>query len=88
MISMLGSISVYRSIKLPIAELRQGAKPPAVRIATFLGLFMCLSNVELKTKNSAKVIYPCIDHKTAGDFITCAWVVRWLKKLNVPSPSN
>ena len=39
-ISIDGSISVYRSIRLPIAEFRQGAKPPAVSNATLLGFFI------------------------------------------------
>ncbi|MDP3010507.1 MAG: hypothetical protein Q8N30_15750, partial [Methylococcales bacterium] len=37
------------SIKPPTAELRQGANPPAVRMATFLGLFIT-DSLKLKVK--------------------------------------
>ena len=43
-------MSVYRSIRLPIAEFKQGAKPPAVRIATFLGLFIRIVKYEVRQK--------------------------------------
>lgn len=36
-----------------MAELRQGANPPAVRIATFLGLFIRKLNYKLKFKNES-----------------------------------
>ena len=35
MISIDGFLAVYFSMRNPTAELRQGARPPAVRMATF-----------------------------------------------------
>ena len=35
MISIDGFLAVYFSMRKPTAELRQGARPPAVRMATF-----------------------------------------------------
>ena len=37
-----------------MAELRQGAKPPAVRIATFLGLLMV--GLDLMVKKQTKIV--------------------------------
>lgn len=38
-----------------MAELRQGANPPAVRIATFLGLLMVLISKELEEENKNRL---------------------------------
>ena len=52
MISIDGFLAVYFSMRKPTAELRQGARPPAVRMATFaygmhsLGSFRARGGVE------------------------------------------